>query len=246
MTARHVRIVCGSFWGKKGPVDGIATDPIYLDVSVPPGRPVVGHHPRPRGVRQSQRRLHARHVRPCPCSPDRRRIRALLIPDAAIGTGRSRKYVLVVDDGSVARQIRPSRAARRRLARDQERHGRFGPSDRQRADARPPRDEGRGGGKDAPGRVIAPPARPPLRRRRIAAGMRLSHFFIDRPIFAAVISIVFVILGVMSFSRWRSRNIPEIAPPTDQRHRAISGATPKSWLRRWSRRWSSRSTASRT
>jgi redox-sensitive bicupin YhaK (pirin superfamily) len=34
----HVRIVCGEFWGKKGPVDGIAADPIYLDVSVPPGR----------------------------------------------------------------------------------------------------------------------------------------------------------------------------------------------------------------
>ena len=34
----QVRIVCGSFWGKKGPVDGIAADPIYLDVSVPPGR----------------------------------------------------------------------------------------------------------------------------------------------------------------------------------------------------------------
>ena len=34
----HVRMVCGSFWGKKGPVDGIAADPIYLDVSVPPGR----------------------------------------------------------------------------------------------------------------------------------------------------------------------------------------------------------------
>ena len=34
----HVRIVCGSFWGKKGPVEGIAADPIYLDVSVPPGK----------------------------------------------------------------------------------------------------------------------------------------------------------------------------------------------------------------
>jgi redox-sensitive bicupin YhaK (pirin superfamily) len=34
----HVRIVCGTFWGKKGPVDGIAADPIYLDVSVPPGK----------------------------------------------------------------------------------------------------------------------------------------------------------------------------------------------------------------
>jgi redox-sensitive bicupin YhaK (pirin superfamily) len=34
----HVRVVCGSFWGKKGPVDGIAADPVYLDVSVAPGR----------------------------------------------------------------------------------------------------------------------------------------------------------------------------------------------------------------
>jgi len=33
-----VRIVCGDFWGKKGPVDGIAADPRYLDVSVPPGK----------------------------------------------------------------------------------------------------------------------------------------------------------------------------------------------------------------
>ena len=32
-----VRIICGEFWGKRGPVDGIAADPIYLDVSVPPG-----------------------------------------------------------------------------------------------------------------------------------------------------------------------------------------------------------------
>ncbi len=32
------KIVCGSFWGKKGPVDGIAADPIYIDVSVPPGK----------------------------------------------------------------------------------------------------------------------------------------------------------------------------------------------------------------
>ena len=34
----HVRLVCGHFWGKTGPVEGIAADPIYLDVSVPPGK----------------------------------------------------------------------------------------------------------------------------------------------------------------------------------------------------------------
>jgi redox-sensitive bicupin YhaK (pirin superfamily) len=33
-----VRVVCGSFWGKKGPVDGVAADPTYLDVWVPPGK----------------------------------------------------------------------------------------------------------------------------------------------------------------------------------------------------------------
>ena len=32
-----VRIVCGEFWGKKGPVDGVAADPRYIDVSVAPG-----------------------------------------------------------------------------------------------------------------------------------------------------------------------------------------------------------------
>ena len=33
-----VRLVCGEFWGKRGPVDGIAADPIYIDVSVPEGK----------------------------------------------------------------------------------------------------------------------------------------------------------------------------------------------------------------
>jgi redox-sensitive bicupin YhaK (pirin superfamily) len=31
-----VRVVCGDFWGKKGPVEGVAADPRYLDVFVPP------------------------------------------------------------------------------------------------------------------------------------------------------------------------------------------------------------------
>jgi redox-sensitive bicupin YhaK (pirin superfamily) len=32
------RILCGEFWGKRGPVEGIAADPSYVDISVPPGR----------------------------------------------------------------------------------------------------------------------------------------------------------------------------------------------------------------
>jgi redox-sensitive bicupin YhaK (pirin superfamily) len=34
----EVRVICGDFWGKAGPVEGIATNPTYIDVSVAPGR----------------------------------------------------------------------------------------------------------------------------------------------------------------------------------------------------------------
>ncbi len=34
----RVRVVCGSFWGKSGPIDEVAADPIYLDVSIPSGK----------------------------------------------------------------------------------------------------------------------------------------------------------------------------------------------------------------
>lgn len=33
-----VRVIVGDFWGKTGPVEGVAADPMYLDVSVQPGR----------------------------------------------------------------------------------------------------------------------------------------------------------------------------------------------------------------
>lgn len=32
----RVRIITGNFWGKTGPVDGVAAEPMYLDVSIPP------------------------------------------------------------------------------------------------------------------------------------------------------------------------------------------------------------------
>jgi hypothetical protein len=34
----RVRVITGEFWGKRGPVEGVAADPRYLDVSVPPGK----------------------------------------------------------------------------------------------------------------------------------------------------------------------------------------------------------------
>src|SRR5437867_13411081 len=43
--------------------------------------------------------------------------------------------------------------------------------------------------------------------------MKISHFFIDRPIFASVLSVVFVILGAVAFVRLPVAQYPEIAPP---------------------------------
>ena len=34
----RVRVIVGDFWGKRGPVEGVAADPRYIDVSVPPGQ----------------------------------------------------------------------------------------------------------------------------------------------------------------------------------------------------------------
>jgi len=34
----RARIICGEFWGKKGPVEGVAADPRYVDISIPPGK----------------------------------------------------------------------------------------------------------------------------------------------------------------------------------------------------------------
>src|SRR6266545_3293030 len=34
----RVRVICGAFWGQKGPIEGVAADPRYVDVSVPPGQ----------------------------------------------------------------------------------------------------------------------------------------------------------------------------------------------------------------
>jgi len=33
-----VRVICGEFWGQRGPVDGVAAEASYVDVSVPPGK----------------------------------------------------------------------------------------------------------------------------------------------------------------------------------------------------------------
>src|SRR4029079_2339288 len=48
----------------------------------------------------------------------------------------------------------------------------------------------------------------------VAGPMNFSHFFVDRPIFASVASIVIVILGLISYFSLPVSQYPEVAPPT--------------------------------
>jgi multidrug efflux pump len=57
--------------------------------------------------------------------------------------------------------------------------------------------------------------------------MRFSHFFIERPIFAMVISIVIVIAGILAYITLPTAQYPEIAPPTVQVTATYPGADPK-------------------
>jgi len=54
--------------------------------------------------------------------------------------------------------------------------------------------------------------------------MRFSHFFIDRPIFAGVISIILTLVGAISFRALPITEYPEIAPPTVEVTATYAGA----------------------
>jgi hydrophobe/amphiphile efflux-1 (HAE1) family protein len=55
--------------------------------------------------------------------------------------------------------------------------------------------------------------------------MRLTHFFIDRPIFASVVSLIITILGLISVNFLPIAEYPEIAPPTVSIHATYPGAS---------------------
>lgn len=57
--------------------------------------------------------------------------------------------------------------------------------------------------------------------------MKLAHFFIDRPVFAAVISIVTIIAGALSILTLPVSQYPEIAPPTVNISASYAGANAK-------------------
>ncbi len=55
--------------------------------------------------------------------------------------------------------------------------------------------------------------------------MRLSHFFIDRPIFATVLSLFITIVGAVAYFTLPIAQYPEIAPPTIQISASYPGAS---------------------
>jgi hydrophobe/amphiphile efflux-1 (HAE1) family protein len=57
--------------------------------------------------------------------------------------------------------------------------------------------------------------------------MNFSHFFIKRPRFAIVISIVFTVLGILAFPTLPVAQYPQVAPPTVVVRASYAGATPE-------------------
>ena len=57
--------------------------------------------------------------------------------------------------------------------------------------------------------------------------MRISHFFIVRPIFAAVVALVITIIGVIGYAGLGVTQLPEIVPPTITVSASYPGASPQ-------------------
>ena len=55
--------------------------------------------------------------------------------------------------------------------------------------------------------------------------MRFTHFFVDRPIFATVVSIIITLVGAISFIGLPVSQYPEVAPPTIQVTATYPGAS---------------------
>ena len=57
--------------------------------------------------------------------------------------------------------------------------------------------------------------------------MRLPHYFIDRPIFASVLSVVILLLGLLALNRLPVSEYPEVVPPTIAINASYPGASPE-------------------
>ena len=75
--------------------------------------------------------------------------------------------------------------------------------------------------------------------------MDFSRFFIDRPIFAAVLSILIFAAGLIAIPLLPIGEYPEVVPPSVVVRTVYPGATPRSSPKPSPRRWKTRSTASK-
>lgn len=57
--------------------------------------------------------------------------------------------------------------------------------------------------------------------------MRFARFFIDRPIFAAVLSIIIFLIGAIAVWQLPISQYPEVVPPSVQVRAQYPGANPK-------------------
>ena len=57
--------------------------------------------------------------------------------------------------------------------------------------------------------------------------MRFPHLFIDRPIFATVVSIIIVLLGALSYRDLPVAQYPDVIPPTIVVNASFPGASPE-------------------
>src|SRR6266508_722015 len=72
-----------------------------------------------------------------------------------------------------------------------------------------------------------PPWSPrPSLHTRGSNGMRFSRFFIDRPIFAVVLSLVILAAGLIAIGNLPVSEYPEVAPPTVTVRAIYPGANP--------------------
>ena len=148
---------------------------------------------------------------------------ALLIPDAAVVSDQASKVVLTVgaDNKVVAKPVTLGGMARglRVIASG------LAPTDRvvigglANPFVRPGVDGRRRARRDDPS---SPDSQ---LRRGPSKPMRFSHFFIDRPIFAAVLSIILTIAGALVERALPISEYPEIAPPTVSIRATYPGAS---------------------
>ncbi len=76
--------------------------------------------------------------------------------------------------------------------------------------------------------------------------MNFSRFFVDRPIFAAVLSIIIFAVGAISIPNLPISEYPEVAPPSVLVRTVYPGANPKEIAETVATPWRKPSTASRT